>query len=77
MEEGIKLLDFATTDQILQVHDIPYTLNGKRVEVPVKKASPKYAMNSCWTLLLIACFSRTFNSRKRRVFLLLISFSDH
>lgn len=23
--------------QILQVEDIPYTLNGKRVEVPVKK----------------------------------------
>ena len=23
--------------QIIQVEDIPYTLNGKRVEVPVKK----------------------------------------
>lgn len=25
--------------QIIQVEDIPYTINGKRVEVPVKKVS--------------------------------------
>jgi hypothetical protein len=25
--------------QIIQVNDIPHTLNGKRVEVPVKKVS--------------------------------------
>ena len=25
--------------QVIQVEDIPYTINGKRVEVPVKKVS--------------------------------------
>jgi acetoacetyl-CoA synthetase len=33
------LLPLATA-QIIQVADIPYTLNGKRVEVPVKKVDP-------------------------------------
>ena len=31
--------------QVVQVNDIPYTINGKRVEVPVKKASQLRLMN--------------------------------
>lgn len=28
-------------EKIVQVGDIPYTLNGKKVEVPIKKVSPR------------------------------------
>lgn len=30
-------LRFCAAFQVMQVQDIPYTINGKRVEVPVKK----------------------------------------
>ncbi len=33
-------LAFWTVTQIIQVEDIPYTVNMKRVEVPVKKVTP-------------------------------------
>ena len=48
---------FLSIVQIIQVQDIPYTLNGKRVEVPVKKVSlsPKSDATTCLTCTTFPC----------------------
>lgn len=65
LEEGTRN-SHGLLSQILQVQDIPYTLNGKRVEVPVKKASPKgiFLFSVTYSLLLAH-----ISARKRRVYL--------
>ena len=39
-ERGRVVFLTSDTAQVIQVQDIPYTINGKRVEVPVKKVRP-------------------------------------